>query len=185
MAHVTAGVEYGLHCLLYLVRPAGDADAPTASVRDLAELQGVPVEYLAKIFTKLQKAGIVAAAEGAGGGFRLARAPEAVRVLDVVTAIDGDKTLFDCREIRGRCALFAGNTPAWAIRGVCGIHAVMLEAEARMREALAARSLADIAAGLAAKAPPDFERTVTEWLATRSRSKPNPSEDGSIREEAR
>ncbi len=104
MAHITAGVEYGLHCLLYLVRPAGDADARVASVRDLAELQGVPVEYLAKIFTKLQKAGIVAAAEGAGGGFRLAREPAAIRVLDVVTAIDGDKALFDCRENRDRCA---------------------------------------------------------------------------------
>jgi Rrf2 family protein len=185
MAHITAGVEYGLHCLLYLVGPAGDPDAPPASARDLAELQGVPVDYLAKIFTRLQKAGIVAAVEGVSGGFRLARAPAAIRVLDVVTAIDGDKSLFDCREIRGRCAMFDGDAPAWATHGVCGIHAVMLEAEARMREALAARSLADIAARVAAKAPADFEPAVAEWLAGRSRSKPNPSGDGSIREEIR
>ena len=74
MAHITTGVEYGLHCLLYLVDPRGSADAaPQASVRDLADLQGVPVEYVAKLFTKLQKAGLVVAAEGARGGFRLAR----------------------------------------------------------------------------------------------------------------
>jgi Rrf2 family protein len=178
MAHITAGVEYGLHCLLYLVQAADGADAPTASVRDLAALQGVPVEYLAKIFTKLQKAGILSAAEGAGGGFRLARPAAAIRVLDVVTAIDGDKTLFDCREIRGRCALFGGSAPAWATRGICGIHAIMLEAEGQMRDALAAHSLADIAAGLAAKVPPDYERTVADWLASRSdRNRLRPSTD--------
>ena len=46
------------------------------NVRDLAELQGVSVEYLAKLFTSLQKAGLVVAAEGARGGHRLARKTE-------------------------------------------------------------------------------------------------------------
>src|SRR4051794_19920754 len=100
MAHITTGVEYGLHCLLFLV------GGRTASVRDLADLQGVPVEYVAKLFTKLQKAGLVVASEGARGGFRLAREPRSISVLDVVIAIDGKKQLFECREIRGRCAIF-------------------------------------------------------------------------------
>src|ERR1700677_1561659 len=136
MAHITTGVEYGLHCLLYLVdtRP----EAQQASVRDLAELQGAPVEYVAKLFTKLQKARLVVAAEGARGGFRLARPAEMITVLDVIVAIDGTKALFKCREIRDRCAVFGGHPPAWSTRGACSIHAIMLEAEARMREVLAA-----------------------------------------------
>jgi Rrf2 family protein len=114
MAHITAGVEYGLHCLLYLVNPRESLDeAHHASVRDLADLQGVPVEYVAKLFTKLQKAGLVVAAEGARGGFRLARPAGSISVLDVVFAIDGEKDLFECREIRGRCAVFGGKPPAW------------------------------------------------------------------------
>src|SRR5215470_18773943 len=100
MAHITTGVEYGLHCLLYLVYPP-DQDR-TASVRDLAELQGVPAEYVAKLFTKLQKAGLVVATEGARGGFRLARPAKSISVLDVIVAIDGDKPLFECRDIRGQ-----------------------------------------------------------------------------------
>jgi Rrf2 family protein len=162
MAHITTGVEYGLHCLLYLVEPL-DESRPV-SVRALAELQGVPVEYVAKLFTKLQKAGLVAATEGARGGFRLARPARSISVLDVIAAIDGEKPLFECRDIRGQCAVFSGKRPAWATRGVCSIHAIMLEADARMRKVLASRTLADIAGRVTSKAPAAFMQALEKWL---------------------
>ena len=74
MAHLTASVEYGLHCLLGLI----DAGEVPRSARDLATFQGVSPTFAAKIFAKLEKAGIVVAAEGVRGGYRLARAPEAI-----------------------------------------------------------------------------------------------------------
>jgi len=162
MAHITTGVEYGLHCLFYLVGPLEGKQS--ASARDLAELQGVPVEYVAKLFTKLKKAGLVLASEGVGGGFRLARPAESITVLEVVEAIEGKKPLFDCQEIRGRCAVFNGRPPTWATRGTCSIHAVMLEAEAQMRKVLASYSLADIANSLTCKAPANYSREVAKWL---------------------
>jgi Rrf2 family protein len=115
MAHISSGVEYGLHCLLYLTESA--PGAREASVRDMAELQRVPLDYLAKLFTKLHKAGIVSATEGAKGGFTLARAAAEISVLDVVTAIDGDKALFECRDVREQCAVFGDEPPAWATSG--------------------------------------------------------------------
>lgn len=166
MAHISTAVEYGLHCLLYLVDP--DGGRPQASARDLAEIQGVPAEYVAKLFTKLQKAGLVTAVEGAKGGFRLAREAHRISVLEVVTAIDGPKPLFECREIRGRCAVFEGRPAAWVTRGVCGIHAIMIEAEARMREHLASRTLGDLAAGVAAKLPRDFKLQIVNWFKDRT-----------------
>jgi len=166
MAHITTGVEYGLHCLLFLVNPRDDAQQTSAS--DLAELQGVSAEYVAKLFTKLQKAGLVAASEGARGGFRLARKAGKISVLDVIVAIDGEKSLFDCREIRDRCAVFGGKPPPWATRGVCSIHAIMLEAETRMRDVLASHTLAEIATTVAAKTPPDFNDQIARWLANRT-----------------
>jgi Rrf2 family protein len=131
-------------------------------------LQGVPVEYMAKLFTKLSRAGIVAATEGVRGGFRLARPAASISVLDIVNAIDGEKALFDCREIRANCAVFDDKPPAWATRGVCSIHAVMLDAEKRMNEALAAHSLADLAARTVEKAPAAYGHQVVKWLAHRS-----------------
>src|SRR5215212_258237 len=114
MAHLTTSVEYGIHCLLWLV----ESEAPPSS-RDLAELQGISPSFLAKIFPKLEKAGIVAASEGVRGGYRLARPPDEISILEIVDAIEGRKPLFDCQDIRGRCALFGDRPPAWAMAGVC------------------------------------------------------------------
>jgi Rrf2 family protein len=165
MSFISTGVEYGLHCLLFLTAPASDAPAP--SVRDLADIQGVPVEYLAKLFTKLSKAGLVVATEGARGGFVLARPADDISFLDVVVAIDGDKPLFECREIRTRCAVFNSEAPAWASTGVCSIHAVMLAAERRMRDELAGHSLGELAGQVAAKAPANFSHQVATWMEKR------------------
>jgi hypothetical protein len=46
----------------------------------------------------------------------------------LIQAIDGEKALFDCCEIRERCVIFSDNPPARATSGVCSIHAIMLEA---------------------------------------------------------
>ena len=142
MSLYSAGVEYGIHCLAFLVGNGGNSRE--ASVRDLAELQGVPVEYLAKIFTKLAKAKLVVASEGVRGGFSLARPADEITLLDIVNAIDGRKNIFECRDIRGRCALSEGNPPEWAIEGTCSIHGAMMNAQKRMEEALAQQTILDI-----------------------------------------
>lgn len=165
MSYISNAVEYALHCLLYLVET--NTSSAGVSTRDLADLQGVSPGYLAKIFTKLHQAGLVVGTEGAGGGFALARAPEKISVLDVIVAIDGRKPLFDCQDIRLGCAVFGSTVPRWASKGVCSIHAVMLEAEARMRTVLAGHTLASVTARVAAKAPASFSSDVSDWLALR------------------
>lgn len=158
-------VEYGLHCVLWL---AGK-DIHRASSRDLAELQGVPAATLAKIMPKLEKAGIVASRNGIAGGYALARPADKISVLDVIDAIEGGRRLFDCKEIRRGCALFGGAPPSWAVSGVCGIHAVMLRAEKRMRAELACTTLADLAKGI--RQPPQFEALAASWITDRSVSR--------------
>jgi Rrf2 family protein len=163
MAHLTASVEYGLHCLLALI----DAGEQPRSARDLALYQGISPTFVAKIFSKLEKAGIVDAAEGVRGGYSLARSPEAITVLELVDAIEGPKPLFDCQEIRSRCVLFGEGVPNWAARGVCSVHAVMLKAEKAMRDALASETLADIDGRLERKAPATFGADTTAWFDQR------------------
>lgn len=152
-----AALEYGLHCLTWLVgreRPA--------SSRDLAALQGAPTAMVAKIMTKLEKANIVVASGGVRGGYSLARSPETISLLQVADAIDGRRPLFECREIRRSCALFEAAPPAWATRKVCGIHAVMLRAQKTMRDEMAKTSLLQIVEGV--PAPPEFGVQVGRWL---------------------
>ena len=164
MAHITNSVEYGIHSLLWLVDPANGQP----SSRDLAELQGISPSFVAKIFPKLEKAGIVRATAGVRGGYRLAKAPADISLLDIIDAIEGNKPLFDCQEIRDRCAVFDDDAPAWATNGVCAIHAAMLRAEEAMRASLAQESLASIAAVVAHKAPKKFPVEIRRWLNERT-----------------
>jgi Rrf2 family protein len=160
MAHITASVEYGIHCLLWMT---GSGGTPVSS-RELAELQGISPSFVAKIFPKLEKAGIVRASEGVRGGYVLARPAQDISVLALVDAIEGKKPLFDCQEIRGRCPLFGKEPPKWATNGTCAIHAVMLRAEKSMRDALESQSLADVADAVGRKAPAEFWDVFQEWL---------------------
>lgn len=169
MSLYSAGVEYGIHCLLFLVGDGGESRE--ASVRDLAELQGVPQDYLAKIFTKLAKSKLVVATEGVRGGFKLARPADEISMLDIVNAIDGQKLIFDCREIRGRCALFEGSPPAWALDGHCSVHAAMMTAQKRMEEALAQQTILDLARKVGRKSPAEFPAQVGKWINDRREKK--------------
>ena len=164
MALYSAGVEYGLHCLLFLTDEKGDGHE--ASVRTLAALQGVPPELLAKVFTRLAKANLVVATEGIRGGFRLARPADEITVLDIVRAIDGDKQIFECRNVRQRCGVFQTGCPEpdWEAVGPCSIHAVMLQAQQRMEEALAQQTILDIVRRVARKTPAEYGEQVLKWM---------------------
>lgn len=85
----------------------------------------------------------------------------------MVDAVEGHKPLFDCQEIRGRCALYGDNPPLRATTGVCGIHAVMLRAEQSMRQELARTTLGDLARSTSKKMSPGFSDKVQDWLSDR------------------
>jgi Rrf2 family protein len=167
MAHLTVSVEYGLHCLLWL-SVAGDKPR---SGRDLAAFESIPPSFLAKILSKLQKAGIVRSTEGVRGGYVLNRTPNEITLLEVVDAIEGRKPLFECQGIRSRCALFGGNPPVWVTGSVCSIHAAMLKAEKAMRDSLKNETLADIGRSVGRKAPTGLPEKARRWFDERSVAK--------------
>ncbi|PKH23680.1 transcriptional regulator [Enterobacterales bacterium CwR94] len=165
MAFYSSGVEYGIHSLMCMVDTRGNARE--MSVRDMAALQGVPYEYLGKIFTRLSRAGLVTSTEGKGGGFKLARPAELISVMDVAHAIDGEKNMFECREVRQRMAVFDGNPPEWACDGPCGVRSVMIGAQQRMEEELSRHTILDLVRKMYRKAPDTFQIEVQDWVAER------------------
>ncbi|AIR03215.1 MULTISPECIES: Rrf2 family transcriptional regulator [Cedecea] len=168
MAFYSSGVEYGIHSLICMVD--GKGEGREMNVREIAELQGVPYDYLGKIFTKLSRAGLVISSEGKGGGFTLSRPPDQISVLDIVEAIDGEKSIFDCKEIRQRLAVFEETPPEWACEGICGVRAVMNIAQQRMEEALAQHTVLDLARRMYRKAPDEFVIEVQDWIRDRRSS---------------
>jgi Rrf2 family protein len=165
MNYFGAEIEYGLHTVVLLA--GADTEAPPSG-RDLAEFQGLPGPFVAKLLQKLQRAGIVAGKEGRLGGHRLAKDARSLTVFEVVEALKGTADcLFLCREVRQQCVLFKGKPPKWVCGGVCAIHSLMLQAEREMLNVLRSRTIADLAAEVTPKLPSRFVRSSNEWFAER------------------
>jgi len=151
-----------LHSLLILAT----SDAPI-SVVDLARFQQIPERYLAKVFTRMKDAELVVGTEGIAGGFTLARPAEDTRVVEVLHAVDPDRKLFACAEIRRHCALFGEAPPEWATAASCRIDVFMTQAEDVLREFLASKTLAELVREYNCKAPPEFAAAASGWFRER------------------
>jgi Rrf2 family protein len=58
---------------------------------------------MAKVLQKLAKQGLVAAKHGSTGGYQLARQPDKISALEVLTAIDGPVLITSCVTSHGNC----------------------------------------------------------------------------------
>jgi FeS assembly SUF system regulator len=65
---------------------------------DLAAATGLPAPTVSKLLAALARAGVLTSQRGAKGGYRLARAPEAISAADIVSAVDGPIALTVCIE---------------------------------------------------------------------------------------
>ncbi len=84
--HVTKRVGYALRFLAELaMRP----NRASSTVHEIARRHGLSEKYLWLAASALQKAGMVVAARGPSGGFRLAHPPSDITLADVIEACDG------------------------------------------------------------------------------------------------
>jgi len=132
------GVEQAIHSVLLLSGLAVDGVLPASA---LAEYHGVSTSYLLKHLQALAGAGLLLSVPGPKGGYRLAREPKHISLLDIVIAIEGPEPAFRCAEIRQR-----GPSPIAERfhRAPCGVNAAMLRAEKAYRTELAKVSMADL-----------------------------------------
>ena len=59
-----------------------------SSVSEISDSQGISQTYLEQLFMRLRKAHLLRSVRGAGGGFTLNRHPSAIRVHDIMKAVD-------------------------------------------------------------------------------------------------
>lgn len=82
---ITARADYAVRALAELAARNGESATRT----ELAGAQTIPGKFLEAILADLKKAGLVVAARGSGGGYRLAQDPARITIADVVRAVDG------------------------------------------------------------------------------------------------
>ncbi|MEJ7584599.1 MAG: Rrf2 family transcriptional regulator [Acidimicrobiales bacterium] len=145
-----------------LLHAAGRAAARRClSGARLAEVHGVPGPYLTKHLQALTGAGVLESVPGRRGGYRLARSPADITVLEVVEAVDGPEPPFRCTEIRRRGP--AGGLPARNYPKPCEIHVLMDRADAAWRAELAATTIGDLATHVARTTSPKAAANAATW----------------------
>lgn len=75
------------------------------SAAQLAEALGLPLPTVAKLLKRLTRAELLSSERGGRGGYRLARSPAEISLVDVITAIDGAPALTQCVSTPGFCSI--------------------------------------------------------------------------------
>lgn len=149
--------DYAVRAALCLAA-AWDGDGTYRKIREVAAEMELPRSYTPQILGLLAQAGIAEAKAGRDGGYRLARAPQRISVLEVVEAAEGHLVSEHCPLRGGPCH--------W--EDACALHPTWIQASEAVRASLARTSLSDVvgvdrelAAGRSIlKAPPKHRRAV-------------------------
>ena len=139
--------EWVLHCATTLAQLEPGS---TATAAQLATYYDLPAAHLAKQLQALVRADVLTATTGPRGGFRLARPAAEITLLEVVEAVDGSSSPYECREIRQQGT---GALPAEDCRRTCILAEAMDRAHEAWRAHLAGITLGDIVGTLPTSAP--------------------------------
>lgn len=88
---VSQGSAYALHALMYMVRHMTQLPVTSGVI---AQAEGIPAGYLAKVMQQLARAGLVRSVRGPQRGYVFARSPEEVSLLELFETLEA-RSLFD------------------------------------------------------------------------------------------
>jgi len=130
-----ASATHALRALAHLAAAGGEE---AVLGRDLADDVGIPSHYLAKVLATLARVGVLTASRGVRGGYRLARRPEEIRLVEIVEPFEGWR-------VRPGCLLRPGE--ACREDGPCSAHDAWSKVKAAHLEFLERTTLADLRGG--------------------------------------
>ncbi|WP_140910089.1 SUF system Fe-S cluster assembly regulator [Cognatiluteimonas lumbrici] len=148
MLRVTRLTDYATVVLTVLAARHDDV----LSAADLATAAGLELPTVAKVLRPLAQAGLVEGFRGAAGGYRLARDPAEISLVEVVEAMEGPLGMTECSLHDGTCGIEAS----------CGVRANWLRINDVVADALRAVSLAEM---LAPPAPRRARKAIPARLA--------------------
>ena len=128
--------RYAIHGVGFLAYHHESAPVPFANIlgylrngylKNESERLSLSPGYIAKVFQDLSRAGIVHSSVGRNGGYTLARDPGTIRMLDVVTAMDGIQASRCCLLSMGECDN----------QDTCGVRELVTRAEQAFFDVLA------------------------------------------------
>lgn len=125
---VTREADYAIRTVVYLSRE----EERKANVTEIARAMHIPKSFLAKILQRLVRNGILSSTRGVMGGFRLARKPAEISLLDIMEAIQGPASVNLCVVEGKKCSL----------KSTCCVHPIWVELRKDIEKRLQKQTIA-------------------------------------------
>jgi len=119
---ITRSTRYAL----YAAAEMALAGSAPVTVTEVARLYAIPAGALAKVFQQLVRAGLAVGTRGVGGGYRLARRPSRITVLDVMK-------VFERPRAPGACVLHDKPGQQCPQSDMCNLHWLFEEVDELVR----------------------------------------------------
>lgn len=128
---LTSYTDYALRTLLYL----GTHQGRLATISEISDFHGISRNHLTKVVHQLGASGFLQTVRGKSGGIRLAHAPEAINLADVVRLTEPHMNIQEC---------FSRETNTCPLINNCKLMGLFYEARQGFMSVLEGKSLADI-----------------------------------------
>ncbi|MGA9525625.1 MAG: Rrf2 family transcriptional regulator [Myxococcaceae bacterium] len=128
---LTTFSDYTLRVLMYLALDR----SRRVTIAELGTAFGISENHLMKVVQDLSAAGVVETVRGRGGGLRLARASEEIRLGAVIRRSEGEAPLVEC---------MSSHPSTCRIAPVCTLKGVLSDAFEALYERLDRTTLADL-----------------------------------------
>jgi Rrf2 family iron-sulfur cluster assembly transcriptional regulator len=127
----------GRYAVMAMADLAMNGGGKPLSLAEIAQRQEISLSYLEQLFAKLRRGGLVRSVRGPGGGYLLSRPAEAVRVSDIILAVD--------EPIRATRCTPGSPVSCQGFKGRCVTHDLWEELSNHIHLFLSSVSLADVA----------------------------------------
>jgi len=144
----SAQEEYGLRCILSLCRaevqaetpPGGSPDPRCLTTHEIAEREGLSLQYTGKLIRILGRAGLIESVRGRKGGYRLARPAGRISVAETLAALGGK--IYEA----GTCGRFTGDRSFCVHTNDCSIRSLWAGLQIMIDSVLSRTTLRDLIA---------------------------------------
>jgi Rrf2 family protein len=130
---LTMNGEYAIRAMIHL---SGLPLGTVVPIGKISKQWNIPESFLRKISVQLARANLIISQRGLNGGIRLSHPAATITILDVIEAVEGTISLNKCLLCRNVCS-----RDEW-----CQVHLLWSEAQAKLKEILASKTLAQLAA---------------------------------------
>ena len=126
---LTMTTDYALQCMMYLAGKEEVSSSP-----EIGEAVGINKMFVQKVLRVLRDAGVVSSTHGGTGGYRLAKKPEEIVLLDIILLFEKTMKINRCLELKGCCERYE----------TCPLHAYYTEVQKTLEDYFGRDTLQDV-----------------------------------------